>query len=79
MLVNFIYVDIFYTEKWFPALLSKFNIEEDRGINEFFEENGFESQVLVMNLGSTLVILFIKIGILAIFAVTYLLGKFISW
>jgi hypothetical protein len=44
VLLNFIYVDIFYTEKWLPPLLSEFtNIEKDRGINEFFEENGFES------------------------------------
>jgi hypothetical protein len=44
VLLNFIYVDIFYTEKWFPPLLSEFmNIENERGINEFFEENGFES------------------------------------
>ena len=39
---KFIYIDIFYTEKWIPALLSTFSIiEEDHGINEFFEENGF--------------------------------------
>jgi hypothetical protein len=39
---KFIYIDIFYTEKWLPALISAFLIiEEDRGVNEFFEENGF--------------------------------------
>jgi hypothetical protein len=39
---RFIYIDIFYTEKWLPALLSKFTIiEDDHGINEYFEENGF--------------------------------------
>jgi hypothetical protein len=44
VILNFIYVDIFYTEKWFPQLLSKFtHFEKDRGINEYFEENGFES------------------------------------
>jgi predicted 2-oxoglutarate/Fe(II)-dependent dioxygenase YbiX len=26
---KFIYIDIFFTEKWFPALLSKLNINED--------------------------------------------------
>ena len=73
-------MDIFYTEKWFPPLFSEFtNIDKDRGINEFFEENGFESHILVMNLGSTLVFLFIEIGILVIFAGINLLSKFISW
>jgi len=39
---KFIYIDIFYTEKWFPPLLSKFTIiDDDNGVNEFFEENGF--------------------------------------
>ena len=73
-------MDIFYTEKWLPPLFSEFmNIDKDRGINEFFEENGFESHILVMNLGSTLVFLFIEIGILVIFAGINLLSKFISW
>jgi hypothetical protein len=39
---KFIYIDIFYTEKWFPALLTTFTIiEEDHGVNEYFEDNGF--------------------------------------
>jgi hypothetical protein len=80
MILKFIYVDIFFTEKWFLPFLTKLNdIENDRGINEYFEENGFESKILLMNLGSTLVFMFIKIGILTIFAVIHLLSKFISW
>ena len=39
---KFIYIDIFYTEKWFLEMLSKFTtIQDYRGVNEFFEENGF--------------------------------------
>jgi hypothetical protein len=39
---KFIYIDIFYTEKWFPDLISALTIiEDDHGVNEFFEENGF--------------------------------------
>ena len=39
---KFIYIDIFYTEKWFPGLISAFTIiEEEPGVNEFFDENGF--------------------------------------
>ena len=73
-------MDIFYTEKWFLPWLSKLNnMENDRGINEYFEENGFESLILLMNLGSLLVFMFIKIGILTIFAVVHLLGKFLTW
>jgi hypothetical protein len=42
MMQKLIYIDIFYTENWFPALLSTFSIlEDDHGINEFFEDNGF--------------------------------------
>ena len=73
-------MDIFYTEKWFLPWLSKLNnIENDRGINEYFEENGFESLILLMNLGSTLVFMFIIIGVLTIFVVIHVLSKFLSW
>jgi hypothetical protein len=79
VILNFICVDIFFTEKWFAPLLSKNMIDEVyHGINEFFEENGFESSILVINLGSSLVFLLIQFGILAIFAGIHLLGKSIS-
>jgi hypothetical protein len=61
-------------------LLSKFTIlDKDSGINEFFEENGFESSILVMNLGSTLLYLVISIGVLMIYGGIHLLGKYMSW
>ena len=35
---KFIYIDIFFTEKWFPEFLSKFNeINDDHGLNEFLK------------------------------------------
>ena len=79
-MLNFIYVDIFFTEKWLPDLLSKYLIiENNRGISEFFEENGFDSKLVVMNLGSSFIFLFIKICIIAIFVVIHFLGKSINW
>jgi len=80
MFQKFIFIDIFFTEKWFPALMSKLTIiQEDRGINEFFEENGYSSKILVMLLGSTLVFLIILLGLFTIYPVIHLLSKFISW
>jgi hypothetical protein len=39
---KFIYVDIFFIEKWLPALLTMLTIiDDDQGVNEFFEDNGF--------------------------------------
>ena len=75
-----IYVDIFYTEKWFPALLSTISIaEEDHGINEFFEDNGFQSTTLVMILGSTLVFLLIQLALFALYPVLHILSNFKAW
>jgi hypothetical protein len=80
MMQKLIYVDIFYTERWFPALLSTFTTEEeDHGINEFFEENGFQSTSLVMILGSTLVFLLLQLVLFTFYPVLHILSKFKAW
>jgi hypothetical protein len=56
VLLNLIYFDILYTELWFPELLARLSIkmdQEDKGLNSYFEENGFNSKLLMKNIGST--------------------------
>jgi hypothetical protein len=60
--------------------LSKLTIiEEDHGVNEFFEENGYQSKILVMNLGSTLVFLIKLFGLFAIYPAIHFLIELIAW
>lgn len=56
VLLNLIYIDILYTEKWFPQLLEylRFDLNfQDKPINSYFNQNGFQSMLLIKNLGST--------------------------
>jgi hypothetical protein len=44
VLINFIYFDILYTERWFPDLMKYLDFDldfEDYPLNSFFNENGF--------------------------------------
>jgi hypothetical protein len=47
-LLNLIYFDLLYTEEWINKFMSNigfdFNIEDDRPINAYFEDFGFESR-----------------------------------
>ena len=57
VLINFIYFDILYTERWFPDFMKFLNLDldfEDYPLNSYFNENGFQSQTLLKNIGSTL-------------------------
>ena len=56
-LINLIYFDILYTERWFPDFMESikfdFNID-DHPLNVYFDQNGFQSLLIIKNLGSTL-------------------------
>jgi hypothetical protein len=65
VLLNFIYVDILLTDMWLPQLFMNPNEaqKEQKGINSYFEQNGFASKILVINLGSSFVYLVIYMAI----------------
>ncbi len=57
VLINLIYFDILFTERWFPQFMESMNFEfdfNDQAINTYFEQNGFQSLLILKNLGSTL-------------------------
>ena len=70
-LIGFICMDLLQTDKWLAnfSLFNEFYISSSNGeesefneetpLNPYFEENGFETMVLVKNLGSTFVYLFL--------------------
>ncbi len=51
-LVNFVMLDILQTELWFTMFVSPPNSE---GLNQIFEENGYDSKNIFDNLGSTFI------------------------
>jgi hypothetical protein len=50
-------------------------VDEDRALNEFFEENGFTTKILIKNLGSTFVYLIIYILIFMMLPLLKILAK----
>jgi hypothetical protein len=88
-LINLIYFDILYTERWFPDFMESikfdFNID-DHPLNVYFDQNGFQSLLIIKNLGSTLffiifyliawvMLLILKIASIFIEQVNYVVKK----
>lgn len=62
--LNLIYFDIMFTEEWLPSFLAKMGMPQDpndKAISVYFDDNGFQSKLLINNLGSTLIYLAIYI------------------
>ncbi|TNV87103.1 hypothetical protein FGO68_gene17388 [Halteria grandinella] len=78
LLLQIIYMDLLMTDKWLtPAIEKSLTIEEidnDNPINMFLDEQGFGSQLLVLNLGSTLIFMGIQVALLLLTVLAYLLG-----
>jgi hypothetical protein len=62
-------VDILLTDLWLPQLFMTQNeaAKDQSGINSFFEQNGFGSKILIINLGSSFVYLAIYAGIVVFY------------
>ncbi len=46
VLLKFIYFDILYMERWFNKFLASLNLNldyDDEPLNQYFEQNGFQS------------------------------------
>jgi hypothetical protein len=65
-------------EKWFPKILIKINLEKESNdvpINNYFEENGFESKLFLKNIGSALIYFFFLLLMWAVSAIMIYFGK----
>ena len=49
VLLNLIYADILLTDKWMPQMIFSANTRQmsQGGLNEYFEDNGFGSKLLI--------------------------------
>jgi hypothetical protein len=80
VLLNFIYVDILLADLWLPQLFMNSNEDqtEQKGINPYFEQNGFASKTLIINLGSSLVYFVIYSAIFILHIILKLVQKIFS-
>ena len=89
-LLNFIYLDVLMSDKWFEKIFYGTNKEDDskgrileaqsdpyrdEPLNQFFDLNGFSSKSLIKNLGSTFIYLLIYI---VGYLILYLLNLYIT-
>ncbi|TNV86753.1 hypothetical protein FGO68_gene13700 [Halteria grandinella] len=67
-ILQFIYLDIFMTDKWLPSIADRYltqeELDEDGAVNGYFEGSGFGSRYMQYNLGSTLIFMGIYAGLL---------------
>ena len=80
VLLNFIYVDILLTDLWLPYLFMNTNEapSEQKAINPYFEQNGFASKTLIINLGSSFVYIVIYMAIFILYIILKLVQKIFS-
>ncbi|TNV86287.1 hypothetical protein FGO68_gene17282 [Halteria grandinella] len=60
IVLQFIYLDILQTDKWLTPIFAKDrdeqgNLLQDEPLSEYFEQSGFQSMLMLKNLGSTLI------------------------
>jgi predicted PurR-regulated permease PerM len=85
-LLGFICMDLLYTDRWLNPLIFKDqtssindddkNLEEEKALNDFFEENGFSTKILIKNLGSTFVYLILYLLILIFLPLLKIFAKY---
>jgi hypothetical protein len=61
IIMSFIYVDIFLSDKWIPELLYGMErvYEDSEPLNSFFDESGYSSTMLLKNINSSLIFIWI--------------------
>jgi len=59
----------------FPPKANGEEDEMDTALNDFFDENGFSSKILIKNLGSTFVYLALYLVMMALLPLFSILGK----
>jgi hypothetical protein len=76
VIMNFIYVDIFLSDKWMPLLfygLERLD-DDNEPLNSFFAESGYSSKVLLKNINSALVFIWIYSSLFGLLLIFRILG-----
>jgi hypothetical protein len=70
IILQFIYLDLFQTDLWLTPMLDENNknedgeIDDDEALNVYFEESGFQSKIMITNLGTTFIFIIINMSII---------------
>ncbi|TNV87261.1 hypothetical protein FGO68_gene1328 [Halteria grandinella] len=66
LLSTLFYLDLLMTDQWLPIekSVTEGELEEDSALNLLFESQGFQSRIVLLNLGSSLVFLVIQVMLL---------------
>jgi hypothetical protein len=76
VIMSFIYVDIFLSDKWMPQLfygLERIN-EDNEPLNSFFDESGYSSTMLLKNINSSLVFILVYCSLYGLLLILRILG-----
>ena len=78
VVISFIYVDIFLSDKWMPDLIygSESVNEDNEPLNSYFDESGYSSKALLKNMNSSLVFIWIYCSMYALLLILRILGSF---
>ena len=78
VIMSFIYVDIFLSDKWLPQLFYGLERLDDDSepLNSYFEESGYSSKVLLKNINSSLVFIWIYCSLYGLLFIFRILGTF---
>jgi hypothetical protein len=78
VIMSFIYVDIFLSDKWLPQLFYGLERLDDDSepLNSSFEESGYSSKVLLKNINSSLVFIWIYCSLYGLLFIFRILGTF---
>ena len=77
--LNLLYLDIFYTEKWLPFIFPLDPLGNDEtGLNEYFEDNGFGTTLFMVNLGSAIMFILFHFALFALYPLIAFLATFLT-
>ena len=72
-------MDIFETSLWLqPALAQEPDLDQDQALNDYFNQAGYNSMMIIMNLASTLIYLWILILAFTTYGILGMLAYFFN-
>jgi hypothetical protein len=77
IIMSFIYVDIFLSDQWMPELfygLERVN-DDNEPLNSFFDESGYSSTMLLKNINSSMVFIWIYSSLFGLLLLFRVLGS----
>ena len=78
LIMSLIYVDIFHSDKWIPQVfygLERVN-DDNEPLNSFFDESGYSSTMLLKNINSSLVFIWIYCSLYGLLFIFRILAYF---